>query len=162
MTMRKAAVSEPRTTELERVYREDGERLWRSLLLFCGDGELASDAVAEAFAQALHRGDEILDVGRWVWKSSYRIAAGELKRRRRTSGPVPETGYEIPDAPLELSIAMRSLSPMQRAAVTLHDYAGYKLREVAEITGSTTSAVGVHVTRGRQKLRKILEESADG
>ena len=46
-------------SELERLYRRDGARLWRSLLGFTGDPELAKDAMAEAFAQALGRGDAI-------------------------------------------------------------------------------------------------------
>jgi hypothetical protein len=40
--------------------------MWRALLVFAGDAEVASDAVAEAFAQALRRGGEIRDPKRWV------------------------------------------------------------------------------------------------
>jgi hypothetical protein len=36
--------------EVERSFRAQSERLWRSLLLFSGDPEVASDALAEAFA----------------------------------------------------------------------------------------------------------------
>jgi DNA-directed RNA polymerase specialized sigma24 family protein len=35
---------------VETVYRQDGDRLWRALYAFAGDADLASDAVAEAFA----------------------------------------------------------------------------------------------------------------
>jgi DNA-directed RNA polymerase specialized sigma24 family protein len=41
--------------ELERLYREQGDRMWRAVLAFAGDPEVAKDAVAEAFAQALSR-----------------------------------------------------------------------------------------------------------
>ena len=51
---------------LERVYRDHGDRLWRAVLAFAGDPEVASDAVAEAFAQALRRGDAIREPDRWV------------------------------------------------------------------------------------------------
>ena len=34
---------------VERVWREQGTKLWRSLVAFSGDRELASDAMAEAF-----------------------------------------------------------------------------------------------------------------
>jgi RNA polymerase sigma-70 factor (ECF subfamily) len=71
---------------LERLYREDGARLWRALVAFSGDREVASDAVAEAFAQALGRGEELRDPQRWVWRAAFRIAAGELKDRRRFRG----------------------------------------------------------------------------
>jgi len=42
--------------ELERLYREQRDRMWRAVFAFAGDSEVASDAVAEAFAQALKRG----------------------------------------------------------------------------------------------------------
>lgn len=76
---RTAAVSAEPGHSLERLYREDGARLWRALLAFSGDREVASDAVAEAFAQALGRGDAIRQPDRWVWRAAFRIAAGELE-----------------------------------------------------------------------------------
>ena len=54
-------------TAIERCYREQGEKLWRAVLLFGGDPEVASDAVAEAFAQAIRRGEGIRELDRWVW-----------------------------------------------------------------------------------------------
>jgi RNA polymerase sigma factor (sigma-70 family) len=160
MTMRRTSAGNP-VTELELVYREQGPRLYRALLLYAGDREVASDAVAEAFAQALRRGDAIRSLEEWIWKTAYRVAAGELGRRRSASGPVAEAAYEIAETPLLLSVAMRELSPMQRASVALHDFAGYTLREVAAITGSTASAVSVHLVRAHRKLRRHLEEVAD-
>ena len=162
MPMRRASVNESPMTELELVYREQGPKLYRALLLYAGDPEVASDAVAEAFAQALGRGDAIRSPERWIWKTAYRVAAGELDRRRSASGRTPEARYEIAETPLLLSVAMRQLSPMQRASVALHDFAGYTLREVAGITGSTASAVSVHLVRAHRRLRRYLEEEADG
>ena len=51
---------------LEGFYRAERDKLWRALLLFCGDQEIASDAVAEAFAQALRRDAEIREIDRWI------------------------------------------------------------------------------------------------
>lgn len=145
--------------DLERVYREQGDRLWRALLLWCGDREVASDAVAEAFAQALHRGEAIRTPDRWIWRAAFRIAAGELKRRRRFVLRTIERSYEIPVAQSALFEALRRLSPRQRASVVLHHYAGYSRAEAAEIMGSTPSAVGVHLHRARRRLRDLLEDT---
>jgi RNA polymerase sigma factor (sigma-70 family) len=161
MVMRRTSVGNA-VTDLELVYRDQAPRLYRALLLYTGDREVASDAVAEAFAQALRRGDAVRSLERWIWKTAYRIAVGELDRRRSAFGSTVEEAYEIPETPLLLSLAMRELSPMQRASVALHDFAGYKLREVASITGSTASAVSVHLVRAHRKLRRHLEEVADG
>ncbi len=147
-----------RREELERLYREQGARMWRSVLAFAGDPEVASDAVAEAFAQALRRGDDIRDPERWLWRSVFRIAAGELKERGRTQMSDVEGSYEIEEPARELISALGKLSPKQRSAVVLHHAAGYPLREVAAILGSTSGAVKVHLARGRRRLRQLLEE----
>jgi DNA-directed RNA polymerase specialized sigma24 family protein len=68
--------------ELERLYRSQWGRMWQAVFAFAGDPEVASDAVAEAFAQALRRGDAIRSPECWLWRTVFRIAAGELKARR--------------------------------------------------------------------------------
>ena len=66
--------------EVEAVYRRDGDRLWRALYAFAGDRDVASDAVAEAFAQAL-RADRRSATSQLGLASAFRIAAGDLKRQ---------------------------------------------------------------------------------
>ena len=144
---------------LELLYREHGGRLWRAVMGFVGDREVANDAVAEAFAQALRRGDELRDPLAWVWKAAFRVAAGELKERSRFSETGPETAYEPAEPLTDLLAALGRLSSRQRAAVVLHHYVGYPVAEVADIIGSTAAAVKVHLMRGRAKLRELLGEN---
>lgn len=143
-------------TELERVYREHGARLWRALLAFTGDRELASDALAEAFAQALGRGADIRLPLRWVWRSAFRIARGELKARGRQPRSEPERSYTPPDPDPEVVRALGRLPKGQRAAVVLHHVADYPVAEVARILGSNPAAVRMQLTRGRRRLRELL------
>ena len=143
---------------LERLYREQGARMWRAVLAYAGDPEVASDAVAETFAQALRRRDAIRDPKRWVWRTVFRVAAGELKTRRRSLQLSVEGVYEMEEPARELVAALGRLSERQRAAVVLHHAAGHPIREVAAILGSTPGAVKVHLLRGRRHLRELLEE----
>jgi RNA polymerase sigma-70 factor, ECF subfamily len=150
--------------DLERVYREDGARLQRAVFLFTGDRDVADDAVAEAFAQALARGPEIASPAGWVWNVAFRIAKGAMKDRGRRV-PVADDDLdpvvETPDVPLALMAALASLSPKQRGAVVLFHLGGYSTREVAEILDSTAPAVTVHLSVGRKRLRGLLEEHDD-
>lgn len=141
---------------LERLYRKDGDRLWRAVLAFAGNREIAEDAVAEAFAQALRRGEAVRDPVRWVWRAAFRIAAGELKSRRRRAGVDLERWYGMEEEAIDLMDALRGLPKKQRAAVVLHHGAGYPVRDVASIIGSTPAAVRVHLSRGRRRLRQLL------
>lgn len=146
--------------DVERAYKEQSEKLWRSLLLFSGDPEVASDAVAEAFAQVLRRGTAIRDVDRWVWTAAFRIARGELKRRRAheslSSDVADAVPADVPTETVDLIRALTQLSPKQRGSVVLHHYAGYSNKETAAILDTTAAAVGVHVERGRRRLRILL------
>jgi RNA polymerase sigma-70 factor, ECF subfamily len=147
---------------LEGVYREDADRLWRAVLAFAGDPEVASDAVAEAFAQALRRGEAIRDPKRWVWRAAFRIAAGDLAARRRAVDAPAERVLGMEEDVVELIEALRRLPTKQRAALVLHHGAGYPTRDVARIIGSTAAAVRVHLSRGRRRLRELLKEEDDG
>ena len=148
-------------SELEALYRRDGDRMWRALLAFSGDPEVARDAVAEAFAQALRRGDAIRDPARWVWRAGFRIAAGELKTRRKTASGECDRIYEMEVPARELVEALARLSARQRTAVVLHHAADYPVKEVAAIMGTSQSAVKVHLSRGRARLRELLGDEED-
>jgi RNA polymerase sigma-70 factor (ECF subfamily) len=143
--------------ELERLYREQRDRMWRAVFAFAGDPEVASDAVAEAFTQALGRGDAIRSPERWLWRTVFRIAAGELKERRHRQVDQSEGAYEMDELARDLIAALTRLPEKQRAAVVLHHAAGYPAREIAQIIGSTTPGVYVLLTRARARLRELLE-----
>ena len=144
-------------SEVEAVYRQDGERLWRALYAFAGDENVASDAVAEAFAQALRRGTAIRDVQAWVWRSAFQIARGDLKRQSSLSaGPMLEGAFYDAHPDDELLVALQGLTPQQRAVIVLHYYADCPVREISRRTGINPLAVRAHLSRGRKNLRVLL------
>lgn len=143
----------------DRTFREEGPRLWRALLAFTADPELASDAMAEAYAQLLGRGSAVEAHDRWVWRAAFRIAAGELHdRRRRASSTTGALGsYEMPEPALDLIDALGRLSPNQRAVAVLRLYVDLPTREVAQILGIGQATVRVHLSQARRRLRELLE-----
>jgi RNA polymerase sigma-70 factor, ECF subfamily len=151
-----AAVLEPRES-VEAVYRADAERLWRAIYAYAGDAEIASDAVAEAFAQVLHRGASVRDPAAWTWRTAFRICAGALKARGSAdpeSNPPGEhiDRYGDPD----LLAALRQLPDAQRAAVILFYYADMPVRDIAARLGTNGLAVRANLSRGRVRLRQLL------
>jgi RNA polymerase sigma-70 factor (ECF subfamily) len=153
-----AVVRAERGDLVERVWREQGQKLWRSLAAFTGDPELASDAMAEAFAQALGRGDAVETPDRWIWRAAFRIASGELKIRSQTRPDVVFNPAALPEPVIDLVRALKTLSPKQRGAVILHLYADLPSREVAGILGCSQATVRVHVSQARRRLRPLLED----
>lgn len=150
-----------RDNDLDTLWREHGPKLWRAVLAYAGDREIASDAVAESFAQCLRRGEEIRSPAAWIWRAAFRVAAGELKRRGRWTPPADEGSYLMPEPAVDLLRALASLPRKQRASLVLHYYGDYSTREAAEILGSTAATVRVHLSQGRRRLKHLLEGSND-
>ena len=150
------AVSEPREG-VEAVYRADAARLWRAVYAFAGDAEIANDAVAESFAQALHRGAAVRDPAAWIWRTAFRISAGALKARG-ASRPMAEPSGEHLDryGDPDLFAALGRLPEAQRAAVILFYYADLPIRDIAARLGSNSLAVRANLSRGRGRLRQLL------
>ena len=143
------------------VYRDHHERMWRALFSFAGDPDIASDAMAEAFARALRDQYTIRDLTAWTWRVAFRIAASELRRQHTATATFADTSYELPESVPDLLMALRQLSPNQRVAVVLHDYADRPTGEVADVLGCSRATVYVHLSQGRRRLLKLLEDHDD-
>ena len=140
------------------VYASDHARLWRSLYAFSGSREVADEATAEAFAQALRRGDEIRDVAAWVWRSAYAIARGELQRRRRNDAAVADAG--VADGQLgDLLAALAELPETDRELIVLCHVAGWKPGELASVLDANPGAIRVRLHRATARARELLERS---
>lgn len=143
--------------DIEALYRADADRLWRAIYAFAGDADIANDAVAEAYAQVLHRGDAVRDPAAWVWRAAFRISRGELKARGRTTDPPSDPSSQFDAyADHDLLTAVRRLPEGQRAAVILFYYADLPIRQIADRLGTNGLAVRANLSRGRRRLRQLL------
>jgi RNA polymerase sigma-70 factor (ECF subfamily) len=142
--------------DIERVFREDGPGLFRTIYAFTGGRrDVAEDAVAEAFARALADADRIRDPVAWLYRTAFRLAIDEVRRERRRAPPLPDASSDPPEVG-ELMTALRRLSPNQRAAVMLRYEADLTVEEVARRMGSAPATVRVHLFRARRRLRELL------
>jgi DNA-directed RNA polymerase specialized sigma24 family protein len=145
---------------VETVYRSVHPRLWRSLLSYTGDAELASDAEAEAFAQVLRRGEAVDDVAAWVWRSAFRIAAGLLAARSRRNAVRPAEGSMPPTGSVaEFLGLLADLSPQQRACVALRYVGEFTSPEIGELLGTSAGTVRVQLHRAHDALRHTIMEA---
>lgn len=153
--MRDATVR-PDVARLEDIYEAHGVRLWRAVVLYAGDREIANDAVAEAFAQALRRGDDLQSPERWVWRTAFRIAAGELSRRKREGTDLMDAGYETPRRdrraspgapPAHTQAARRDRPALLRGLLAEGDSTDHPLHAVGRRCPPAS---------GRRRLRELL------
>ena len=75
----------------------------------------------------------------------------------------PDTlGDALDDGGSDVLAAVNQLSADQREAVFLHYYEGYRIADIAKLTGKSEAAVAKSLSRARGKLRTILEGDDDG
>jgi RNA polymerase sigma-70 factor (ECF subfamily) len=154
--------SAPMTSDLavqrvRQVYETDHARLWRSLYAYTGSRSIADDATAEAFAQALRRGDDVRDVASWVWRSAYAIARGELQQRGRLGGSPPERAASHHDDDLAgVMEQLRALTADEREILVLCHTAGWKPRDLAPVLGIPAGTLRVRLHRATRRARELL------
>lgn len=142
---------------VEVVYRAQHERLWRALLSYSGDPDVAGDAEAEAFMQLLRRGDAVSDPAAWVWRAAFNIAGGLLQSRGRELS-VAVDGSSLDPSLVEFLDALGSLSEQQRACVVLRHVGCFTTPEIAELLGTSPETVRTQLHRAHARLRVELDE----
>lgn len=112
-----------------------------------------------------------VDALSWAWEHwdqaarldhpvRYLYRVGVSARRRFASRPVPVDDHPPQDAPelsVELYSALGELPHQQRCAVLLVVAYQWRQQEVADLLGVSPSTVHAHLSRGRERLRELLE-----
>ena len=138
----------------------------------CGDSTLAGDVTQESFLRAWQRLDELEDehkFGAWLC-GIVRNLAIDAKRRGPKRTEWIEDGSSIATAPPADSLqrieeedriaqAQRQLDDQSRAVVVLRYYENLNSAAIAELLGSTATAVDMRLSRARRTLRELLDEN---
>ncbi len=149
------------------TYDAQHVRLWRAIAAWSGSSDVADEAVAETFAQLMRRGEAVTDSVAWVWRTAFRIAAGELQRRRSESGHEPDKAGAPSridgraDSVLDLMRALQDLPDQQRACIVVCDLLGYSAEETSSLLHTSAATVRVQRMRARRRLRLRLEANDD-
>jgi len=149
------------TDAVRSLYEETAGPLGRALLAWSGSSEVAEEALSEAFAQLLRRGEGLRDPKAWVWRTAFRIAAGDLHRRRRAPGELLDVdlaawGGTGNEEALDLLRALAVLTDQQRRCVALVYIADRPATEAAAILQTSAATVRVQLMRARSRLRREL------
>jgi RNA polymerase sigma factor (sigma-70 family) len=148
-------------------HRDD---VWRFLVAVAGPQE-ADDCLQETFLAALKAYPELRDARNlkgWVMTIAYRKAVDTHRSRRRHPVPVAavpeisggsgpgEASGEAPDG--ELWDAVRTLPPMQRAAVAYRYVSDLPYKQIADALSCSEDSARQNVRMGLRRLREVLSE----
>jgi RNA polymerase sigma-70 factor, ECF subfamily len=153
------------------LFTRHKDRLWAVAVRTLGDAEEAGDALQDAMISAFRqasgfRGDSAVT----TWLHRIVVNACLDRLRRRSSRPAV-TGLDervmdalspaaLPgsdeaasaDTALDVTTALRTLPPDQRAALVLVDMMGYPVADAAEVLGVSPGTVKSRCARGRARL----------
>ena len=125
----------------------------------------AEDAVSEAIVRAYTRIEGLREAQRlrpWLLRITARCATDILRAQRREQAFADMERFDAP-APLAsqaggLYEMLLRLPEQTRQVLILHYYEGFKAREIAGILACPLSTVLMRLSRGREQLKKMLEE----
>ena len=86
-------------------------------------------------------------------KASLRTTESIDEARALISSASSDDSFEHQD----LYLALRTLPPKERSAITLFYLSGYSIKEIAQITDTKEDAVKKQLSRGRDKLKERLK-----
>lgn len=143
---------------------EHRDDVWRFLAAVAGPQD-ADDCFQETFIAALRSYPKLQDAENlksWVMTIAFRKAIDSHRAKRR--GPVPVDGvpeiagaaHEGPDE--ELWGAVRSLPPMQRAAVAYRYVSDLPYKQIGEALSCSEDSARQNVRVGLRRLREVLSE----
>jgi RNA polymerase sigma-70 factor, ECF subfamily len=155
---------------VRQAYEAHYRRLVAALYALTGDHAEAQDLVQEAYARALARPRQFLDVAdpeAWLRTVAMNMARTRWRRRRLfdtlvRSGRVARPVESIPGVDanrVALVAALQQLSQATRETIVLHHLADMSVHEVADALGVPVGTVKARLSRGRAMLASLLSDA---
>lgn len=151
---------------ISHVEREQDALRGFLLALCCGKRDDADDLAQDALVKAYLSLAGYQNKGKfrsWLFKIAYntflnhkascRTMESIDEARSLIGGPAADSSFEHQD----LYLALRTLPPKERSAITLFYLNGYSIKEIAAITDASQDAVKQQLSRGRDKLKARLQ-----
>jgi RNA polymerase sigma factor (sigma-70 family) len=156
--------------DVERLFTDHYEGLFRYLVRLTGDPDLAADVAQETFVRLVDRKPDNNGIRAWLYRVATNIVRDESRVRRRrvelleaSPDRVPHGDPALtPDRELDLRekqavvrAALAVLSVRDRTVLVMREE-GYSHQEIAEAVGTTTKSVGSMIARSLRKLANEL------
>jgi RNA polymerase sigma-70 factor (ECF subfamily) len=154
---------------VRQAYQAHYRRLVAALYALTADYNEAQDLVQEAYARALARPKQFLDVAdpeAWLRTVAMNLARTRWRRRRLfdtlvRSGRVARPVESVPGIDADrvaLIAALQQLSQVTRETIVLHHLADMSVHEVADTLGVPVGTVKARLSRGRAMLAALLTD----
>lgn len=136
------------------------------LALCAGNMADADDIAQEALVKAYLAIDRYVDSGQfrsWLFRIAHNTFLNHIAARRQYGSIEEARGMMTADEAdrafehQQLYLALATLPPKERSAITLYYLNGYSVKEIAAITETSEDAVKKQMSRGREKLKATIK-----
>ena len=156
-----------RETFIACVEREQEALRGFLLALCCGNRDEADDLAQDALVKAYLACSGFRDGGKfrsWLFKIAHNTFLSHRRSQQTPTISIDAVPIEaLPQrgsgegASSDLYLALATLPPKERSAITLFYLNGYSVKEISAITEVSEEAVKQQLSRGRDKLRERLK-----
>jgi RNA polymerase sigma factor (sigma-70 family) len=164
-------VSNPPTQELDEIFREHYQFVYRTAYSVTGNKEDAEDVLQSIFAGLVRRElppDLIKNPKAYLYRAAFNLSLNAIRYRKRhpssndtdrivAAAPAPPA-TERDELDKRLHAAIAELHPRAAQIVVLRYVHNQSLVEIAKLLGTTRSTVAVSLFRSRARLKKLIRE----
>lgn len=156
------------THDMEKIYREYAQTVYRYLLSRCGDPDMAEELTQETFYQAVRSASKFngsCSVVTWLCAIA-KNKLSEYFRKKNRELPIDddnertvtsaETEILASESRVELMRALRQLDPDVREVIYMRLFGELSFREIGEVVGRSENWARVTYYRGKERLKKNI------
>lgn len=155
---------------MDEVYKQYASTVYRYLMTRTRDPDTAEELTQETFYQAIRsaeRFDGSSSVSTWLCAIAKRVHLAYLRKHPGhedidsvlIEAASAEEGAIMSENRLELLRSLHALPEPAREVVYLRAFGGLSFREIGQILGKTENWARVTFFRGKERLRKELDEN---
>ncbi len=164
-----ALARESHAEAFELLYATHKGRIYTFLLRMVGDPEFADDLTQEVFTKVFPLLPQLTNEHRvlpWLYRVANNAAVDQIRRRRRfswlrigaLSGTREEPHVREHDGAVgereHVQAILSALPPENASALLLHAVEGYSYKEIAQIQGTSLTAVRSRIARARAAFKQ--------
>lgn len=161
--------------DVEKLFADNYEGLFRYLVRLTGDTDLAADVAQETFVRLVEREPDNKGIRAWLYRVATNLVRDHSRVSRRRIELLQEMTHRVPhgDPPTDADVALE-IQEKRRAvraalgALSVRDQTvllmreeGFSHEEIAAAVGTTTKSVGRMIARALQKLSAELTLTLD-
>lgn len=155
--------------ELAELYEDAGQQLFRCAMSVTSSGDLAEDAMHDAFIRAFRLSERPRNLRAYMFRAVRNAAVDIVRRQSKCTQPISDDFFEVPATPVaepdidleKMVETMMTLTNDERETILQHLSVGLSFREIAELRDRPIGTIATWYRRGLEKVRRKMNSNGE-